>query len=179
MINVKRLDCPDIIKIGSHPQSDGEQETLDAIDYYSDPANHHEKYKKTGIRGRRINESYSVYSDRSIRDSLIQMFHGKCAYCESKITAIYNGDIEHFRPKGAVDNTIPSKPGYFWLASEWENLLFACPYCNQTNTHKFIDGNKIEEAVLGKLNQFPLDTEVYRLKVVHGIVYFTDKRAYK
>lgn len=179
MINIKRLDCPDILKISSNPKSSGELETRDAIEYYQDVANHQEKYKKTGKRGKRIEDGYTVYSDKSVRKLLVKMFHGKCAYCESKITAIYNGDIEHFRPKGEIKEVNPTKPGYFWLASEWENLLFACPFCNQTNTHEFRNGNNIEEAVFGKLDQFPLDTETHRLNYTHGIIYFTDTGTYK
>lgn len=179
MINIKRLDCPDILKISSNPQSSGEWETRDAIEYYRDITNHQEKYKKTGVNGTRTQQGYSVYSEKSVRKILLKMFHGKCAYCESKITAIYNGDIEHFRPKGKIQNANPSRPGYFWLASEWENLLFACPFCNQTNTHEFRDGDKIEEAVFGKLDQFPLETEAHRLKYTHGIIYFTNNSVYK
>lgn len=179
MINVKRSVCPDILKISLTPQSYGEWETRDAIEYYRDIANHPEKYKKTGANGTRIQQGYTIYSDKSVRKILLKMFHGKCAYCESKITAIYNGDIEHFRPKGKIQNANPSRPGYFWLASEWENLLFACPFCNQTNTHEFRNGNNIEEAVFGKLDQFPLETETHRLKYTHGIIYFTDSATYK
>lgn len=179
MINIKRLDCPDILKISSNPQSSGEYETRDAIEYYRDPANHQERYKKTGSNGIRTKQSYSIYSEKSVRKILLKMFNGKCAYCESKITAIYNGDIEHFRPKGKIKEANPTKPGYFWLASEWENLLFACPFCNQTNTHEFKNGDNIEETVLGKLDQFPLATETHRLKYTHGLIYFTDSATYK
>jgi uncharacterized protein (TIGR02646 family) len=179
MINVKRLDCPDILKIGVIPQSNGEWETKDAIAYFQNTANHLEKYKKTGKRGKRIEQGYTVYSDKSVRKLLAKMFHGKCAYCESKITAIYNGDIEHFRPKGEINEVNPTKPGYFWLASDWDNLLFACPFCNQTNTHEFINGNNVEEAVFGKLDHFPLDTETHRLKYTNGLIYLTDSATYK
>ncbi|HFK5505154.1 hypothetical protein [Elizabethkingia anophelis] len=178
MINVTRLGCPDILKINSTPQSNGERETRDAIEYYRDSTNHQKKYKRTGAKGARIDQGYTIYSDKNVRKLLIQMFHGKCAYCESKITAIYNGDIEHFRPKGEIKEVNPTKPGYFWLASEWENLLFACPFCNQTNTHEYKNGDDVEEAVLGKLDQFPLDAEVYRLNHNHGIIYFTDSATY-
>lgn len=89
MINVKRLDCPDILKIGENPQSDGEFETKDAIEYFRDVANHLKKYEKTGKRGSRTKDSYAVYSNKQVRKLLVTMFHGKCAYCESKITAIY------------------------------------------------------------------------------------------
>jgi uncharacterized protein (TIGR02646 family) len=51
------------------------------------------------------------------------MFHGKCAYCESKITHIDFGHIEHFRPKRGVNG----RPD---LAFEWTNLLLACGVCN-------------------------------------------------
>ncbi|SMO63121.1 TIGR02646 family protein [Chryseobacterium rhizoplanae] len=179
MINVKRLDCPDILKIGENPQSEGEFETKDAIDYFKIIANHQTKYKKIGKNRQRTKQDYTIYSDKKIRKLLVKMFHGKCAYCESKITAIYNGDIEHFRPKGKIHDATPKKPGYFWLAAEWDNLLFACPFCNQTNTHEFKNGNIIEEKVFGKHDQFPLDTETYRLKYTHGIIYFTDSATYK
>ncbi|WP_422860653.1 hypothetical protein ACOKFD_07430 [Flagellimonas sp. S174] len=178
MINVERLDCPDVLKIGLDPESEGEWETKDALEYYKDTANHQKKYKRTGRRGARTKQGYSAYKHKDVRDSLVEMFHGKCAYCESKITAIYNGDIEHFRPKGEIQNVNPSKPGYFWLASDWENLLFACPFCNQTNTHKFRNGGGIEEAVFGKLDQFPLLTETYRLNHSHGLIYFTNNDTY-
>jgi sarcosine oxidase delta subunit len=178
MINVKRLDCPDKLKVGSNPASMGETETLDAIEYYRDPKNHQEKYKRMGSRGSRIEKGYTTYSEKEVRKALLEMFNGKCAYCESKITAIYNGDIEHFRPKGKINEAKLKFPGYFWLASEWENLLFACPFCNQTNTHEFKDGSNIGEAVFGKLDQFPLLTERYRLNYNHGLIYFADNGTY-
>ena len=68
-----------------------------------------------------------IYGHPSVRETLIEAHHGKCCYCEMKLR---DGDIEHFRPKGRVadDNT---HPGYYWLAYEWSNLLFACKTCNQ------------------------------------------------
>ena len=61
------------------------------------------------------------YKHDDIKEALAtKMFHGKCAYCEAKITHIDYGDIEHFRPK----DTFPL------LAVEWENLLLACRVCN-------------------------------------------------
>jgi uncharacterized protein (TIGR02646 family) len=185
MIKVKRKDCPEILKRNLSPISDGEFETQDALNFYSIPANLNQAYQRTGISGRRTAQSFIVYKDETVREKLKQIFHGKCAYCESKITSIYNGDIEHFRPKGGYcnDNNQPlNKPGYFWLASEWENLLFACPFCNQTNTHKIFtteDGKvEIREVVLGKLNQFPLKTETHRLKPSDGFNYLLNRAQY-
>jgi hypothetical protein len=70
-----------------------------------------------------------------------RVFHGKCAYCEGKVTPQSYGDAEHWRPKGAVTVRNGAKrvvverdgtphPGYWWLAYEWTNLLPACEACN-------------------------------------------------
>ncbi|NVK64997.1 MAG: hypothetical protein HWE22_10440 [Flavobacteriales bacterium] len=180
MIKVNRIDIPEILKVGENPKSEGEIETTDVIDFFSDPVNHNLKYAKMGTRGHRTKSSYTVYSDKEVRKALIKMFHGKCAYCESKITSIYNGDIEHFRPKAGYTNSGEpiTKPGYYWLASDWDNLLFSCPFCNQTNSHEIIENGQLKEIVLGKLNQFPLLTETYRLNSTHGGIYISDHTTY-
>ena len=156
MITINRIDCPDILKQGKNPKSKGELETIDALKFFSDQNNHTSTYRKTGT----TTVGYKIYSDDSVRKVLLNMFNGKCAYCESKITSIYNGDIEHFRPKGEIKEATPTKPGYYWLAAEWENLLFACPFCNQTNTHTIVANGILKETVLGKLHQFPLVFEL-------------------
>ncbi len=58
---------------------------------------------------------------------------GKCCFCESKIGHVSYGDVEHFRPKaGWVQGNEPiNKPGYYWLAYDWDNLLLSCQICNQ------------------------------------------------
>lgn len=180
MIKVDRIECPDILKTGLAPESEGEWESKDAISFFSIVANHQLQYKRMGASGVRIKESFNVYANKEVRKQLKKMSHGKCAYCESKITSIYNGDIEHFRPKGGYGENNPiTKPGYYWLASDWNNLLFACPFCNQTNTHEVMDNKTISEVVQGKLNQFPLLTETYRLNYSHGNLFFTSPNNYK
>ena len=179
MIEVKRKYSPEILKKELTPSSNGEVETKDAINFFSNSANHQLTFRRTGAKGQILKGSYIVYSDRSVRRVLLEMFHGKCAYCESKITNIYNGDIEHFRPKGKVHEAIPVQPGYYWLAADWDNLLFSCPFCNQTNTHKIIEDGKTQEVVLGKLNQFPLETEKFRLNYRHGNIYLSNRILYK
>ena len=65
------------------------------------------------------------YQHREIKESLVKMFHGKCAYCESLITVVTYGAIEHFYPKAHyVDKTF-----------EWKNLLLSCDKCNDAE-HK-------------------------------------------
>lgn len=182
MIRIYRPKSPNILKFGQPSESEGEAETKDAISFYSDPANSGHKFRRMGARGVRIQKSYSIYSDKSVRKVLVKMTNGKCAYCESKITAIYNGDVEHFRPKAGYKNRSEeelSQMGYYWLAAEWENLLFACPFCNQTNSHEIFEDGTIKEIVLGKLNQFPLLSETYRLNRSHGSIYFSDQVSYK
>jgi len=169
MIKIKRSDCPEELKTGLTPPSKGQLETEDSILFFQDPANHSSKYQKTGKNGTRINESYTIYKEKTVRELLQKMCYGKCAYCESRITAIYSGDIDHFRPK----------KDYHWLAADWENLLFACPFCNQTHTHKITKDGKIEEVVQGKLDQFPLLDKAYQLTIHQGNIFLTDVKAYK
>jgi uncharacterized protein (TIGR02646 family) len=60
------------------------------------------------------------YNKSYVKSTLKLMFHEKCAYCESKITHIDYGDIEHFRPKAHFPN----------LCFEWNNFLLSCGICN-------------------------------------------------
>jgi hypothetical protein len=74
-----------------------------------------------------------IYGDPRVKKALIAAQHDKCAFCESKVTHIASGHVEHFRPKGGVrqhEGDLVQKPGYFWLAYEWKNLLFSCEICN-------------------------------------------------
>lgn len=91
----------------------------------------------------------TVYGHPTVKEALIEMQYGKCCFCESKITHIAYGDVEHFRPKAAwycsaIKDLV--RPGYFWLAYSWENLLFCCQVCNQRY----------------KRNHFPLNDESAR-----------------
>ena len=47
--------------------------------------------------------SFSVYKHAEVKAALEKLFHGKCAYCESFYSAQAPVDVEHFRPKGAVE----------------------------------------------------------------------------
>lgn len=67
------------------------------------------------------------YRHSKIKDALVTMFHGKCAYCESPIRVVAYGHIEHFYPKG--------NPNYTDKTFEWNNLLLSCAVCNNAG-HK-------------------------------------------
>jgi uncharacterized protein (TIGR02646 family) len=75
-----------------------------------------------------------IYAHEDVKAALKAMQHDKCAFCESKVSHIAYGDVEHFRPKGGFrqhkDHAL-GRPGYYWLAYEWDNLLFSCQLCNQ------------------------------------------------
>lgn len=73
----------------------------------------------------------SLWGNKTNRDIMWRMQHGRCCYCERLRDTMRESDIEHFRPKSSVDEKNPKKPGYWWLAYEWNNLLFACRACNQ------------------------------------------------
>lgn len=76
----------------------------------------------------------NIYGHTTVKKKLIKYQHDKCCFCESKISHISYGDVEHFRPKGGVRQAPKGtlgKPGYYWLAYEWSNLFFSCQLCNQ------------------------------------------------
>ena len=73
---------------------------------------------------------FKLYNDTKVKDELKKIF-AKCAYCESSYGAVYDGDVEHFRPKGRIKEKDPATPGYYWLANNWDNLFLACQHCNQ------------------------------------------------
>jgi 5-methylcytosine-specific restriction endonuclease McrA len=56
---------------------------------------------------------------QSAAGPLIEVFHEKCAYCESLMSKRTYLDVDHHRPKSI----------YWWLAHEWENLYPFCPQC--------------------------------------------------
>lgn len=53
------------------------------------------------------------------REPLYRAQGEKCCYCE-RGTDLAAQPVEHFRPRA----------GWWWLAWQWENLLFACHSCN-------------------------------------------------
>jgi uncharacterized protein (TIGR02646 family) len=141
MIKVDRdiVQVPDIL---TNPNGRGARETKKAIEYYS-KSNVTKPLK------------FSVYSDSKVKDILIELFKEKCAYCESKFLHVYSGDVEHFRPKGRIADAPNPKPGYYWLASNWDNLLLSCRNCNQKLKHLTV--GKTNKETMGKMDQFPLD----------------------
>lgn len=90
-----------------------------------------------------------IYGHFDVKKQLIEDQHEKCCFCEAVFNANGYGDVEHFRPKAAYKSGRKLKyPAYYWLAYEWDNLMFSCQICNQ----KF------------KGNEFPVLDENTRVK---------------
>jgi len=99
---------------------------------------------------RKLEFDRAIYGAPAVKSSLSEAQHDKCCFCESKISHISSGDVEHFRPKAACRSTADAperKPGYYWLAYDWSNLYFACEQCNRRH----------------KRNLFPLEDEGARV----------------
>lgn len=60
------------------------------------------------------------YNKPDIKASVTSETYGKCMYCESKVTHQYPGDIEHIIPKSICPMS----------TFTWQNLSFACWWCN-------------------------------------------------
>jgi len=92
-----------------------------------------------------------IYGHALVKEQLIAEQHGKCCFCEANNMASSYSDVEHFRPKGGYTEKRSSKlirPGYYWLAYDWNNLFFSCEICNRRH----------------KKNYFPLANEASRSK---------------
>lgn len=76
-----------------------------------------------------VSYEFSKYRSDDVKLALRALANSKCAYCESKIAAVRAEEVEHYRPKGGIDNE-PLHPGYWWLAHDWDNLLPTCRGCN-------------------------------------------------
>ena len=61
------------------------------------------------------------YNHADVKTRLIEETRGKCAYCESKVRHVDDGDIEHIVPKSVHPE----------LSFVWENLTLACTICNR------------------------------------------------
>jgi uncharacterized protein (TIGR02646 family) len=112
--------------------------------------------KQVPPSGKPFTFPFKAYKKDDVKQALSQLFHGKCAYCESRYAGTQPMDVEHWRPKGGVAE--PGQTGlalgYPWLAARWTNLLPSCIDCNRPRVqHDDLTG--LDET-LGKANQFPV-----------------------
>lgn len=109
MIYVSRTDKPVILSNKEEEWKSGLKKSLIEFQKNNSSAN-----KK------KLDSAYCKYNHPQVKDSLRTMFSSKCAYCESHITHIGHGHIEHFRPKSRYPD----------LCFEWDNLMLSCEVCN-------------------------------------------------
>lgn len=89
---------------------------------------------------------------RELKQSLFDLSHGKCWYCEAKEDRS-DYSVDHFRPKKRVRHDDGTEcDGYWWLAFDWRNFRLACDFCNSPHTRE--DGE-----TLGKSDFFPILNE--------------------
>ncbi|MBN9118544.1 MAG: hypothetical protein J0I06_05185 [Planctomycetes bacterium] len=96
-------------------------------DYGAAPADHR--------RGTRTFDfDKSVYAAAEVKGELLAAQRSKCAFCESLVRHVSYGAVEHYRPKAGYKQRKGDRlkrPGYYWLAYDWDNLFFCCQLCNE------------------------------------------------
>ncbi len=128
------------------PNGSGHREHLRAAVYYQSP--------------RTKSYAFAHYKEPGVVSALNTLFHNKCAYCEGKITNTGPIDVEHFRPKGRIEGEL-NHPGYWWLATEWTNLLASCIDCNRGRNQTLLGTDDDQELtqgerLSGKHDHFPV-----------------------
>ncbi len=176
-IDRKAVAAPDILALANLA---GTKEAENALEFYKDAIKAwaaiaaKAKANTTNFKKRKKrnppNFEFKVYRDKAVKAALQALFKGKCAYCEFSYMAGITGDVEHYRPKGGVDLEDGQTlwPGYYWLATEWENLLPSCNLCNRPNTLDDLADGK--SRTMGKSNFFPVANEKKRKITKKGLV---------
>lgn len=101
----------------------------------------------------------NIYGHEDVKTALRELQHGICCYCESFYADTTYGDVEHYRPKGFYQQHKGDKqnrPGYYWLAYKWDNLMYACEKCNRTYKKNYFplkDPNKRFDKDLRNISQ--------------------------
>ncbi len=141
-----------------------EQEMEKARLFFNDPANYDDDKKLTDK-----SFTFGVYKAKSVSDALVEAYGLKCAYCESDFAAVTPKDVEHFRPKNEIDpgdGSDAMKPGYWWLAGVWSNLLVSCADCNRQRNHEVPGAHGPEK--IGKGTLFPIAPGVHHARTEGG-----------
>jgi uncharacterized protein (TIGR02646 family) len=106
--------------------TDGKIKADSHIDEYNQTPLDYQSGKK------KFSFSSDIYGHGSVKDALVLAQYKKCCFCERLVGN--DGDVEHFRPKSAYVQKKGGKlnrPGYYWLAYDWDNLYLSCSACNQ------------------------------------------------
>ncbi|MDE8740550.1 hypothetical protein PZA20_01745 [Pectobacterium polaris] len=150
-----------MIKINRNSQAT--PRSLITPDNSTDKQRHKAKLYYETVPSPKIAYKFDKYKEPDVVRTLELLFNKKCAYCESNYSAVSVMDVEHYRPKGGV-NECPGHKGYWWLALDWDNLLPSCIDCNRSRGQKKVvlnpDGTvyvTLKNENSGKENSFPVD----------------------
>lgn len=147
MARLQRPPCPAILR------SRGLEKTQALCDQFDASLPHRDGRVPFAFDG-------TLYGHRMVRKALERAQHAKCGYCEARSAPL---DVEHYRPKGSVRQArgeAEQRPGYYWLAYEWSNLLLACVLCNQVR-------EDMTGTSTGKGSLFPLSEPSQRARSHH------------
>ena len=137
-----------------------------------------------GVREFEFDEE-KIYNHAFVKKTLTEAQYKKCCYCERKVSP-NSSDVEHFRPKTACQQSFGeklTKPAYYWLAFEWNNLFLSCADCNRSykknlfplanpkdrvNSHNE-NLNQEESLLIHPENENPEDFIAFRGSIVYSI----------
>ncbi len=129
MLYIHRPACPDeVYRLA-------QQEFAKAKEFFQSGANSQQRF------------DFRILGQPALKRALSEVFHDKCAYCETPIGVASHADVDNFRPRrGAVGlDGKSSEPHYWWLAVEWPNLYWSCAICNRTKGSRFpVKGERAE-----------------------------------
>ncbi|NIM18252.1 MAG: hypothetical protein GTO45_40255 [Candidatus Aminicenantes bacterium] len=93
-------------------------------------------------------EKHRTHYIKKLSEGLKNLYKNKCGYCETRLSAGSDIQIDHYRPKGELKGD-ESHPGYYWLFYEWTNLVPVCSKCNRAKSTYFpidtSDGKRVTE----------------------------------
>ncbi|MEB0164622.1 AAA family ATPase, partial [Glaciimonas sp. CA11.2] len=118
----------------SAPLSDGQRSALrkKAYSFFESPL---EARRQNRYDFDAFNPDWNIHA---VRAALTQLFHGKCAYCESPLSAA-SGYVHRHRPaKDTISETGVYLPDhYWWMAYRWSNMFLTCAICARAKGSKF------------------------------------------
>lgn len=95
-------------------------------------------------RQRKFDFDPREFPAEKVMDSLMALFHRKCAYCEILLDEKDALLHRHRPPSDTINENREYLPDhYWWLAYQWNNLYLACPKCVRAKgTYFSIDGQR-------------------------------------
>jgi hypothetical protein len=113
---------------------------------------------------RTCSKKYKNY--RSYKEPLRKDFYKRCGYC-GDLDVLFGGmrgsQIDHFRPKSIFTK----------LEHEYDNLVYACPYCNRAKSNDWPAGDSEQSYLDGKgyIDPCDIDYDNHLARYENGRIY--------